>query len=362
MDKKEKIMFNEEEEYGFDLPEPKSETEKKTKTGNTTNTEGWQLDLQNKYYLGTTSFALIPDTVLIQGADGTKKHRFFREINFGVGGKIINPESSNGWTYNVQIPDVNDFKCQLTPEQRALINHLRDLSKKFAQLTSYENRNLYPTVYKLVNVKVHSLQFFTFGKILRMELKSGDKETPLKHIGHIRTLTFNKGSRGTTDFGTVFIKAIKNKNMNMPPESKWQFNYFGRKAGQKNHCVCANSDTFTGDNGTRYSIGLSFEECLPFDLTQADLDNALNLDSRIYNIEKFDEEYYHKLAGAYDHVEYQLKDMLARVSNNQTKKQEPPKIVQTNLPPAPAKVEKEPQKPVQPEPDFGDISNDDFPF
>ena len=353
-------MINEEEEYGFDIPEQKEVvTQKEEKKG--VSTEGWQLDLQNKYNLGTTSFALIPDTILINSADGTKKHRFFREVNFGIGGKIINPDSNRGWTIPVQIPDVADFKCQLSPEQRGLINHLRDLSKKFAQLTSFENYKLYPNVFKLVNVKTIGLQFFTFGKILRMDLKSGDKKEPLRHIGHIRTLTFSKGSRGTTDFGSVFIKTIKNKSLNMPPDSKWQFDYFGRKAGQKNHCVCANIDTFKGDNGTRYSLGLSLEECLPFDITQADLDNALNLDTKVYNIESFNSDYYHKLASAYDYVENEVKDLLADLNNRTNGKKEVKQPLKV-APKQEVKVATAAQEPSQPAPDFGELNNDDFPF
>lgn len=307
-----------------------------------------QLSLQNKKNLGITTFCLIPDKILLE-REGGKYHRFFREVDYGLSGSIINPASDKGWKLPIQVPDIRDFKCSLSKEQKDCITHLRSLGKQFAQLTDFKHKNQFPDVWRLVSCKISSLQFFTFGKILRQSLKTGECKD---NVGQICVLTFDKGARGTADFGSVFNNAIKTKDLNMPNKS-WQFNYFGRKAGEKNHCVCVNSDTHTDVNGVRYSLGISFDECIPFDITEDELILAENLDQRVYNIESFDDDYYHRLTAAFDYVEGEVHSYLATLA-------ESPKPV---IPPpekqGPSNVTK--MEDNSPSPDFS-TDNEEYPF
>lgn len=291
--------------------------------------EGWVFDAMSMGNLGTTFFCLLPDRVLREG-----KPRAFRRVPNGFEGYVIDPSSDKGKRMKFQIPSENDFSIykELDGEQKILLRDLRKQAKNFVEITSFENKGMFPEVTPLITIRDNYQTFFCFAKILSFVSTAGPSKNPkytngltAAEIGHVRILEFTKGQSGLYDFGTTFNNVIKKRCAALKSVS-WIKDYLSRCIGMRSKAFCMDVTASTV-KPIRYSMSLSLEEVSPFEITQADLNIAENLDSAVYNITGFDENYYSKLAAAFEIVQNKIdgntKIQMPKAAAEEVKDQKP---------------------------------------
>ena len=266
---------------------------------------GQVIDMMNSHNLGTTLFCLIPDkilTVVEPGKPGVP--RLYRKVQYGYAGRVQDPDSENSkMRMNIQIPRVQDFTCELTQEQKKIINHLRDQAKNFKEFVNYKNKKKFPSIAEMISVDNPQQILYCYGRLNKFI--SADKgETKKEEAGHVRIFKFAKGELGKNDFATALNGAISNK-INALGSSTWMKNYFNREAGQHDKVVSVKVDQSKGEV-KKYSLTVSLEETAPFEITKEDLEVAGNLNSRVFDITKFDEKYYEKLGRAFEAVQSKI--------------------------------------------------------
>lgn len=295
----------------FIIDEPKKVTNAPAGNKNATdNTRAGQvLDMMNRYQLGTTYFSLIPDKILT-AVDDKLIPRLFRRVNWGYLGRIQSHDDARNYV-NIQIPSFDDFKSNnvsLTQDQFDCLKRLRDQSKSFSKFTEYANRDRFPEIKKVLQSLSCSKQtVYTYGKLIKIVNKNKG-EVKSNEVGHVRVLKFAKGELGKTDFATALSGAIQNKCTALG-SSAWMKDYFSRTEGTRTKVVSSRVDQSDGAI-KKYSISVTLEEIAPFEITAADLEIANNLNERVFNITKFDDDYYNRLTLAYD----KLQELINRMS------------------------------------------------
>ena len=351
-------------DFFYDNMQPaESNTATKTaKSGDKDTKEGRIFDVMTTNNLGTMLFCLLPDRVLRE-QDGVKKPRMFRRVPSGYEGYVVDPSSEKGYKLKIQIPHENDFAIygSLDGEQKKLIKELRKQAKNFSEVVSFDNKKMFPEIAQMISIKEVYQSFFCFAKVLSFNgtvpTPKGSKYTnglTEKELGHVRILKFTKGQSGLSDFGTILNNALKNKSTALKSVA-WIKEYISRSLGERNKALCTNVSMSSG-TPKRYNMSLSLEEVAPFEITQADLNIAENLDSVVYNITGFDEQYYNKLAAAFEEVQQKI--------DSATKIQVAPEVGKGGK--APVHNRKTHQ---MPEPDFSTdeeppipTDEDDYPF
>ena len=261
---------------------------------------GQILDCTNAHHLGTTFFCLIPDKVLtVVNPKEPGVPRLYRKVVRPLDGRIMQADSDK-LHVSVQIPQAKDFQCKLSPSQKDIIEHLHQQGRRFIDLTSWDKRTLYPEVSQLVRLAAPPQIAFTYGKLIKfISATDGDVKGP--EIGHVRVMKFGKGQIGKNDFITALNTAIKNKSDALGTSS-WMANYFNRSLGEHNKVISL-SVSQAQQAIKSYILSVTLEETKMFELTEEDLEVANNLNRRVFNIEEFDDEYYNKLALAFDRVQ-----------------------------------------------------------
>jgi len=272
---------------------------------------GQILDCVNTYRLGTTFLCIIPDRVLTKvNPQEPGLPRLYRKVSRPLDGRVQDPDNEK-FKMSIQIPQLKDFKCSLSPSQQDIIKHLHEQGKRFMDLTAWDKRKLYPEVNEMIRISNPAQIVFAYGKLIKfISADKGDVIDP--EIGHVRVLKFAKGQVGKNDFVTVLMNAIKNKSDALGT-SAWMSYFFNRTAGERNKIV-ALSVSQSNDAIKSYLLSTSLEETKPFEVTKEDLDVADNLDKRVFNIETFDDEYYQKLTRAFDHVQDVIDDLGAELN------------------------------------------------
>ena len=258
----------------------KSEDENKVRKEFDETRTGQILDCTNKYHLGTTFFCLIPDKVLtVVNPKEPGVPRLYRKVTRPMDGRILEADSDKK-RFNIQIPQLKDFKCKLSPSQQDIIRHLREQGKRFIELTAWDKRNLYPELGNMIRITNPAQIVFTYGKYIKfISATEGELQSP--EIGHVRVMKFGKGQVGKTDFVTSINNAIKNKTDALG-SSLWMSSFFNRTLGERNKVVTLSVSQAQGDIKS-YIINTTLEETRPFEITQEDLDVADNLDRRVFN-------------------------------------------------------------------------------
>jgi len=270
---------------------------------------GQVLDMMNKYNLGTTLFCLIPDRILTD-IGGRKLPRLFRKISYGYTGRIIDPDNPK-YYMNIRIPRVEEFKANgvsLTKDQWDLVVELRKQSQSFGKFTSFNNRKYYGEILKLLPfLQCPAQTVTTYGKVIRV-ISSVKGEVNDETIGHVRILKFTKGEVGKSDFITSLQGAISNKSTAFGSNA-WMKEWFNRKPGIRNKLVSCNISQPAVSGIKKYSISTTLEEVAPFEITDEDLNVADNLNAKVFNITEFEDEYYNKLARAYEIVQSKINEL-----------------------------------------------------
>lgn len=268
--------------------------------------KGQVIDVMNSHNLGTTFFCLIPDKVLtkVAGSD-VGVPRLFRKITNAYSGSVRDPDNKK-LKMQIQVPKVQDFICELTEEQKKKINKARNLMKNFKDFISYNNRKKYPEISNMITCTNNQQIILTYGKLIKFISKK-DGEVKSEEIGHVRVFKFAKGEVGKSDFATVFNATISNKIAALS-SSTWMKDYFSRIKGPHNRVVSVNVGQSSGSL-KKYTLSATLEEVAPFEINEEDLEIAENLNSRCFDITKFNEDYYDKLLRALQAVQDQIDSM-----------------------------------------------------
>lgn len=262
--------------------------------------KGQVIDVMNSHNLGTTFFCLIPDKVLtkIAGSDAGAP-RLYRKITNAYSGSVRDPDNDK-LKMQIQVPKVDDFICELTPDQKSTINKCRNMMKNFKDFISFNNKKKYPEINNMISCTNNQQIILTYGKLIKFISK--DKgEIKNEEVGHVRIFKFAKGEVGKSDFATVFNATISNK-ISALGSSAWMKDYFSRIKGQHNRVVSVNVGQSAGTI-KKYTLSATLEEVAPFELTDEDLEIAENLNSRCFDITKYNEKYYEKLLRALQNVQ-----------------------------------------------------------
>lgn len=301
-------------EEGMEIDYTSFYTPKATVPGNYSN-EGFQkkesdptrtgqvIDMMNSYNLGTTFFKLIPDKVLTV-IDPSKPGvpRLYRKVVQGYAGRIQDPDNPKIFM-NVQIPRVEEFlpEAGLTEEQKSKINFLRNQAKNFSEFTSFKNRGKFTQIQNMLpSLSRIPQSVYVYGKLIKV-INSSKGEIKKEELGHVRVFKFSKGEVGKTDFITVFNNSLQNKIQALG-SSSWMKDYFSRAEGEFTKVISVNVGQSTGKL-KKYSLGVTLEEMAPFKVTAEDLEVAGNLNSRVFDITKYDEKYYERLSRAFNNVQ-----------------------------------------------------------
>ncbi|MCQ2209135.1 MAG: hypothetical protein MJZ34_02475 [Paludibacteraceae bacterium] len=270
--------------------------------------KGQVLDCTNPHRLGMTLFCLIPDKVLtIVNPNEPGVPRLYRRIQRGFDGSIVQPDNEK-MHLSVQIPRTEDFKCNLLASQRDCLAHLQKLAGSFVRLTSYEQKDNYPEVARMIRITNPQQIVYTYGKLLKFISQSeGDVRGP--EIGQVRVFKFAKGQVGKNDFATALNGAIQSRSDALG-STAWMGKFFNRCEGTHEKAVSLRVSQAEGAIRS-YMINTSFEDVAPYEVTAEDLSIAENLDRRVFNIEEFDDEYYHKLTLAFDNIQNMINSALA---------------------------------------------------
>lgn len=278
---------------------------------------GQILDCVNAHRLGTSFFCIIPDRVLtIVDPNEPGVPRLYRKVARPLDGRVQDPEKPE-YTMSIQVPQLKDFNCPLSSSQEDIIKHLHEQGKRFMDLTSWDKRNMYPEVTNMIRISNPVQIVFAYGKLLKyISNTEGDVVSP--EIGHVRVLKFAKGQVGKNDFVTVLNSAIKNKTDALG-SSAWMSYFFNRSVGERNKIVTL-SVSQSNDQIKTYMLATTLEETRTFEITKEDIEIADNLNKRVFNIEEFDDDYYHKLATAFDRVQDVVDDLGGRLSEDDEEK------------------------------------------
>ena len=264
---------------------------------------GQVIDMMNPHNLGTTFFRLIPDKVLTV-VDPTKPGvpRLYRKVVLSYAGRIQDPDN-NKLFMNVQIPRVEEFlpEANLTQDQKNTINALRAQAKNFCNFTTYKNKGKFTQIQSMIpSLSLVPQSVYAYGKLIKI-INSTKGEVKNQEIGHVRIFKFSKGEVGKTDFITVLNNSLQNKVQALG-SSAWMKDYFSRAEGEFSRVLSVNVGQSTGKL-KKYSLGVTLEEMAPFTISKEDLDVAGNLNSRVFDITKFDEKYYERLTRAFANVQ-----------------------------------------------------------
>jgi len=315
--------------------------------GNDKSREGQILDAMNNYRLGTTYFRLIPDNIY-SAVNGTQKLRLYRRVDNALSCKIQLDENKYAKSYS--IPSLEDFErggTHLTTSQVALLTEIRRMVNDLVPVVNYDNKELYPEICKILNrCEYHKQIVFTYGKLLRY-ITEDKKEINLEENDHVRVFKFAKGKVGESDFITVFRDSMNNKNLaSRGGSTAWQAGYFSRNVGEYNKIIaCKVGRSKTGFKG--YTLNLSFEQDdVPFEITEHDLEIAENLNERVFNITRFDDEKYEELNESLGKIHTLAKDAIEAEAAKAEERKEA----------------KENKKTEQPEPKTTNNDMDEIPF
>jgi hypothetical protein len=186
-------------------------------------------------------------------------------------------------------------------------NNTRDAASNISKFLTFENRKRFSALAEIIPVCQYNRQIvLMYGKLVKFLDKSG---TPIheEESGKVRVFKFAKGKVGVDDFITKFQKALSLES-NLNEGSAWQRQYFERKAGNMDSVISVMVDRANDTFGT-YCLDISFRDKLKsFEITEHDLEVADNLNSRAFDITKFDEdmigECYTKLAYVQEQINH----------------------------------------------------------
>lgn len=282
--------------------------------------EGQIFDVMNSHNVGTTFFRLIPDTVKTIGPSGKPCSRLYRKINNAFVIRVQGPEDKFAVSYN--IPCDTDFTSagfRFDSNQYELLKKVRDAADNISRFMTFDNRKSFEHIAKIIPVCQYNKQIvLLYGKLLKF-VGPGKSIEP-EEMGKIRVFKFSKGMVGSTDFITVFQTARSTKASIFEGSKAWMSEWFGRKTGKFDKVVVATVSRET-DGYKRYSLSVSLDQVAPFEITEHDLELCDNLNSRTFNITKFDEKMYQDCLARLDYVQKQI-NMLGTKADKATKKPE----------------------------------------
>jgi len=300
---KDELMFS--DFYAEPTGSPKKSSGSSSKAPADPTRTGQTWDAMNNYRQGTVIFRIIPDTVLTEVPGGHKIQRLYRKINNGLSIKIKGKDDQYHSDY--KIPCKADFdiaKTALTAGQESLLEECRKGINNINEFLTWENRKKFPAVGDLVyKVKYDKQTVITYGKMLKYVNVDG-KPSNEEEWGHVRVFKFNKGKIGSGDFISVMNTALSSKAA-IFSGNDWKKDYFARKEGKYDKAIIMTVKRGTDSFGS-YNLSLQLDSIAPFEITDEDLKVADNLNSRMFDVTKFDEQMYEKLKEKLDYVQGQI--------------------------------------------------------
>lgn len=271
--------------------------------------EGQILDVMNSHNLGTSLFRLIPDSVKVKGPDGRMLTRLYRKVSNAFTVKVKGKEDKFPVQY--QIPSDIDFAVTgglvLTAAQADLLKNVRDMANNISKFLTYDNRKNFKSLSDIIPVCQYNKQIvFVYGKLLKSVDSRGRVLNDRKQeFGKVRVFKFAKGKVGSGDFITMFNTALSTKAMLFAGSPAWKREWFERKAGSMDKAVSVIVSRAQDTFGT-YSLGVSLETVQPFEITEHDLEVAGNLNSRIFDVTKFDSALFEECLEKLNYVQDQI--------------------------------------------------------
>jgi hypothetical protein len=180
------------------------------------------------------------------------------------------------WSRRVRFMDINNYKCQITPDQQKLFdNVIANLSKWDEIKASMEETS--PGSTKGMLWYEWRKQLTIFYGFLNLYT---DKNNTEIDKGGVRLFRTHAG-----DFLEKFSGSIQLKSK-MKGSDQWLADYINRVTGTQNKAIVIKTDRPTFG----YETTVTFDECQPFVVSEEDLAAAKNINEELVDATYFDED------------------------------------------------------------------------